>query len=58
MVAKSGAKEMDLQVPVIVLLLAANVLWFIVGWGKGFQEGKREGLAVGKNSQRVSVNAR
>jgi hypothetical protein len=58
MVAESGAKEMDLQVPVILLLLAANVLWFIVGWGKGFQEGKREGLAVGKISQRVSVNAR
>jgi hypothetical protein len=58
MVAESGAKEMDLQVPVILLLLTANVLWFIVGWGKGFQEGKREGLAVGKISQRVSVNAR
>jgi len=42
---------MDLQVPVILLLLAANVLWFIVGWGKGFQEGKREGLIVGKNYQ-------
>jgi len=41
---------MDLQVPVIVLLLIANVLWFIVGWGKGFTEGKREGLAIGKNS--------
>jgi len=49
---------MDLQVPVILLLLVANVLWFIVGWGKGFQEGKREGLVVGKSSQRVSVNAR
>jgi hypothetical protein len=58
MLTESGAKEMDLQVPVILLLLAANVLWFIVGWGKGFQEGKREGLAVGKISQRVSVNAR
>jgi hypothetical protein len=58
MVAESGAKEMDLQVPIILLLLTANVLWFIVGWGKGFQEGKREGLAVGKISQRVSVNAR
>jgi len=55
---KNGSKEMDLQVPVIVLLLIANVLWFIVGWGKGFQEGKREGLVVGKSSQRVSVNAR
>ncbi len=49
---------MDLKVPIILLLLAANVLWFIVGWGKGFTEGKREGLVVGKNSQRVSVNAR
>ena len=49
---------MDLQVPVILLLLLANVLWFIVGWGKGFTEGKREGLIVAKNSQRVSVNAR
>ena len=49
---------MDLQMPVIVLLVLANILWFIVGWGKGFTEGKREGLAVGKISQRVSVNAR
>ena len=49
---------MDLEVPVIVLLLLANVLWFIVGWGKGFTEGKREGVRVGKNFQRVSVNAR
>jgi hypothetical protein len=49
---------MDLQVPVIVLLLLANVLWFIVGWGKGFEEGKREGLAIGKSFQRRVVNAR
>lgn len=49
---------MDLEVPVIILLLAANVLWFIVGWGKGFTEGKREGVMVGKNFQRVSENAR
>ena len=28
------------------------------GYAKGFKEGKREGLAIGKNSQRVSVNAR
>ena len=58
MLTRTGAKQMDLQVPVILLLIVANVLWFIVGWGKGFQEGKREGLAVGKISQRVSVNAR
>jgi hypothetical protein len=49
---------MDLQVPIIVLLLAANALWYVVGWAQGFNEGKREGLVVGKNSQRVSVNAR
>ena len=49
---------MDLQVPVIILLLAANVLWFIVGWGKGFNEGKREGLVVGKSFQRQVENAR
>jgi hypothetical protein len=58
MVTESGAKEMDLQVPVIILLLAANILWFIVGWGKGFTEGKREGLIVAKNLRRVSENAR
>ncbi len=49
---------MDLQVPVILLLLAANVLWFIMGWGKGFEEGKREGLIVAKNYQRQVENAR
>ena len=49
---------MDLQVPIIVLLVAANILWFIVGWGKGFEEGKREGLVVAKNLRRASENAR
>jgi hypothetical protein len=49
---------MDLQVPIILLLLAANVLWYIVGWSQGFNEGKREGLVVGKNSQRVTTDAR
>lgn len=58
MATRTGANEMDLQVPIIVLLLLANVLWFIVGWGKGFTEGKREGVLVGKNFQRVSENAR
>jgi hypothetical protein len=58
MFTESGANEMDLQVPVIILLLAANVLWYIVGWGQGFNEGKREGVIVGKNYQRVSENAR
>jgi hypothetical protein len=58
MVTRTGAKEMDLQVPIIVLLLAANVLWYIVGWAHGFNEGKREGLIVAKNLRRVSENAR
>ena len=49
---------MSFEIPIIVLLLLANVLWFIVGWGKGFEEGKREGVMVGKNFQRVSENAR
>jgi len=49
---------MDLQVPIIVLLLAANVLWYIVGWSQGFNEGKREGLVVAKNLRRASENAR
>ena len=49
---------MSAEMPIIVLLLLANVLWFIVGWGKGFSEGKREGLIVAKNFQRVSENAR
>ena len=49
---------MSIEMPIIVLLLLANVLWFIVGWGKGFTEGKREGLAVAKNLRRVSENAR
>jgi hypothetical protein len=58
MFTRTGAKQMDLQMPVIVLLLAANVLWFIMGWGKGFEEGKREGLIVAKNYQRQVENAR
>jgi hypothetical protein len=49
---------MDLQVPVIILLMLANILWFIVGWGKGFTEGKREGLIVAKSYQRQVENAR
>ena len=33
---------MDLQVPVIVLLLAANILWFIVGWAMGYKEAEAD----------------
>jgi len=55
---KYGGGIMSFEMPIIILLLVANVLWFIVGWGKGFEEGKREGVMVGKNFQRVSENAR
>jgi len=51
-----GAK-MSFEMPIIVLLLAANVLWYIVGWSQGFNEGKREGVVVGKNYQRVTQDA-
>jgi hypothetical protein len=33
---------MDLQVPAIILLLAANVLWFIVGWAMGYKESEAD----------------
>jgi hypothetical protein len=46
---------MSLEMPTIILLLLANALWYLVGWAKGFNEGKREGLVVGKNYQHVSV---
>jgi hypothetical protein len=49
---------MSFEMPIIILLIAANILWFIVGWGKGFEEGKREGLIVAKNLRRASENAR
>ena len=44
--------------PMIVLLLAANALWYLVGWAKGFNEGKREGLIVAKNYQKLYDSAR
>ena len=49
---------MSLQLPMILILLAANVLWYVVGWSQGFNEGKREGLAVAKKYQRVAADAR
>ncbi len=49
---------MSFEMPIIILLMAANILWFIVGWGKGFAEGKREGLIVAKSFQRVTTDAR
>ncbi len=30
---------MSFEMPMIVLLLAANALWYLVGWAKGFNEG-------------------
>ncbi len=49
---------MSFEMPMIILLLVANILWFIVGWAKGFNEGKREGLIVAKSYQRVTTDAR
>jgi hypothetical protein len=48
---------MSFEMPMIVLLLAANALWYLVGWAKGFNEGKREGLALAKKYQRAAANA-
>jgi hypothetical protein len=48
---------MSIEMPIIVLLLAANALWYIVGWSQGFNEGKREGLVVGKSYQRATQDA-
>jgi hypothetical protein len=53
-----GGSVMSFETPVIVLLLAANALWYLVGWAKGFNEGKREGLVVAKSFQRVTQDAR
>jgi hypothetical protein len=46
-----------MQLPMILILLAANVLWYVVGWSQGFNEGKREGLALAKKYQRAAQNA-
>ena len=55
---KDGSNQMSFEMPIIILLMAANILWFIVGWGKGFSEGKREGLIMAKSYQRVTTDAR
>jgi hypothetical protein len=55
---RNGSKQMSFEMPIIILLMAANILWFIVGWGKGFSEGKREGLIMAKSYQRVTTDAR
>jgi len=62
LLAKQGpwrqiGNKMSFEVPIIVLLLAANALWYVVGWSQGFNEGKREGVVVGKNYQRVTQDA-
>lgn len=33
---------MSIQMPMIVILLAANVLWFIVGWAMGYKESEQD----------------
>ena len=58
MYSMQGAQLMSFDMPIIVLLLAANALWYLVGWAKGFNEGKREGLIVAKSYQRATTDAR
>ena len=33
---------MNFQLPMIIILLAANVLWFIVGWAMGYKEAEAD----------------
>jgi hypothetical protein len=33
---------MDLQMPAVIILLAANALWFIVGWAMGYKEAEQD----------------
>ena len=33
---------MSFQMPMIIILLAANVLWFIVGWAMGYKEAEAD----------------
>lgn len=33
---------MSIQMPMIIVLLAANVLWFIVGWAMGYKESEED----------------
>jgi hypothetical protein len=33
---------MSFQLPMIIILLAANVSWFIVGWAMGYKESQED----------------
>lgn len=33
---------MSFEMPMIIILLAANVLWFIVGWAMGYKESQED----------------
>jgi hypothetical protein len=41
-----------MQMPIIILLLAANALWFIVGWAMGYKEAQDD------QNFKVTANAR
>ena len=41
-----------MQLPMILILLAANVLWFIVGWAMGYKEAQDD------HSFKVTADAR
>jgi len=33
---------MSVEMPLIIILLAANALWFIVGWAMGYKESEQD----------------
>jgi hypothetical protein len=33
---------MSFQMPLIIILLAANALWFIMGWAMGYKEAEQD----------------
>ena len=33
---------MSFQMPLIIILLAANALWFIMGWAMGYKEAEAD----------------
>ena len=33
---------MSFKMPMVIILLAANVLWFIVGWAMGYKEAEAD----------------
>ena len=40
-IRKAGGM-MSIEMPLIIILLAANALWFIVGWARGYKEAETD----------------